>query len=783
MEVSQVAEGGRDRGRGEKGKSGRLPWFARPAWYLDALLFWALFTGGTLFMIWLLTANTQSILRQRLESYVGATTRIAAGAVEASRNGGDWPGAFGRAEGFLRSILEEHPDVKGIGLLRQEGEEVEVVGQMGAGVPVTSDAGLRVLLLRAARTSKPVLEGWGFADGARMVREAAEQSARQVAGVRLGGSDSNYFLVCVFDSALVREEFVLLNESRVRTILLAVLVGTLLGLLVRRRTIQREEAVDEKLAALDSLRRRDQILGSVAAAADRFLTADEVEEPQAELTSRIREVLGVDRVWVERVGQKGEGMESVVELAEQLDPAWNRRVALSLDRDTLTGEGRQRLEAAGWQGLALFPIVSGQEVLGHLVVGDARAAIRLEPGVEDTLRIVADLIGAAMVRRRNEKHFREVNKEQALGRMAGGVAHEFNNLLHIISGNLQGAGQTPGDWQEQQRRLSRVAEAARRGTRIVAQLLRATRQSEPVLAVVDLNGVVERTLSLMASTLPPNIRVDLVAGRDLPKTALDEDQISQVIVNLVLNAKDAVPENGLIRVETGYLPRQPGEETARVFCRVEDNGPGLSGEVAEHLFDPFFTTKPPGQGTGLGLPTCRGIVERHGGVIEAGPSPLGGARFTFRLPVHGVVEGTAGPVVPERERRKEGGGKLALVADDEPMCLDLVEELLREEGFEVCRCQNGEQLLEEAGRLGDHVALVVTDWTMPGPPGPALVMRLRDLVPMARVVVASGFLLSTDEVEGIDAVLQKPFGAADLAVALGEGGGGDQAARSSLRRS
>lgn len=748
---------------------GQIPWFARPAWYLDALLFWALFTGGTLFMIWLLTANTQNILRQRLESYVGAMTRIAAGTVDAAGAGEDWPVAFARSEGFLNSILEQTPDLKAIGLLERSGERVRAVAQVGS---VEWEGGfskeLEVMLHRADRTGLPVLAGWDFTSGTSVVR-ATEEAGQQFAAVRLGRLGSGYFVVCVFDPAMVREEFTLLNESRVRTVLLAVLVGTLLGFLVRRRTIQREEAVDAKLAALDSLRLRDQILGSIATAADRFLTEEKLEEPQADLTARIREALGVDRVWVVGSGWSDkEGEVSVVELAEQVEPGWNRRTSLMLDRDQLPEAKAEKLRAAGWQGLALFPIVSGQEVLGHLVAGDRRRAIRLEPGVEDTLRIVADLIGAAIVRRRNEQHLREANKEQALGRMAGGVAHEFNNLLHIISGNLQGASRAESDPGEQQRRLSRVAEAARRGTRIVAQLLRATRQTEPNLVLADLNGVVERTLALMASTLPPNIRVEMALARDLPKTALDEDQISQVIVNLVLNARDAVAENGLVRVETGLVPRQPGEVTARVFCRVDDNGPGLSPEAAEHLFDPFFTTKPPGQGTGLGLPTCRGIVEQHGGSIEAGAGPLGGARFTFLLPVvegaeEGGVEGTAGQTAVGR-----GRGKLALVADDEPMCLDLVEELLREEGFEVCKCRDGDQLLAEASRLGTHVALVVTDWTMPGPRGSVLVSRLRELLPEARIVVASGFLLSSEEVEGIHAVLQKPFGAADLSVVVAD---------------
>lgn len=748
-------------------KSSPVPWFARPTWYLDALLFWALFTGGTLFMIWLLTANTQEILRRRLESYVGATTRMAAGVVDASRKGSDWPTAFRQATGFLNSILDENPEMKAIWLVSRSGEETIGLGPMGMS-PLNGieKERLTLMLLRAARSGKPVLEGWDFASGSTVVRSrAGEGETPQLSAIRLGEVDSGFFLVCAFDPALVREEFVLLNESRVRTIVLAVLVGTLLGLLVRRRTIQREEAVDAKLAALDSLQRRDQILGSVAAAADRFLTTEAMEEPQAELTRRIQEALEVDKVWVEVAGIRPDAGTRIVEVAEQIDPSWNRRTALFLDRDTLPETDRGRLGGTGWRGLVLFPIVSGQEVLGHLVVADRQKPIRLEPGVEDTLRIVADLIGAAMVRHRNERHLREVNKEQALGRMAGGVAHEFNNLLHIISGNLQGAGRADVDEREQQRRLSRVAEAARRGTRIVAQLLRATRQSEPNLVVTDLNSVVERTLTLMTSSLPPNIQVETVIAKKLPITALDEDQISQVIVNLILNARDAVGENGRIRVETGLLPQQPGEVSRRIFCRVEDNGPGIAPEVMDHLFDPFFTTKPPGQGTGLGLFTCRGIVEQHGGEIEADRSPLGGARLTFRLPVLSA-EDPSTPTATESPRKGTGRGQLALVADDEPMCLDLVEELLREEGFEVCRCRDGEHLLAEAERLGSHVALVVTDWTMPGPTGPELVVRLRRLVPEARIIVASGFLLSTEEVEGIDAVLQKPFGAADLGVAL-----------------
>lgn len=761
-----------------------MPWYARPAWYLDALLFWALFTGGTLFMIWLLTNSTQKILKDRMVNYVTSSTRLIGSALDAFgdlRGGG--PDALAKVEDFLRSILQENPDVSGIWVVARNGAEIsEIVAVRSPSTQesITEANGqdLQILLGRASALKRPVLEGWPFLESTEFVREGRGSLGRQdayLSALALPRGEGSLFLVCQFDSELMGSEFVFLNDSRLRSVLLAVIVGTLLGLLVRRRTMQREEAIDEKLAILNSLTLRDSILGSVASAADRFLTSDSVQEPLQELVGRIGRSLEVEDVMV--VDPKGVEITktggdmvgfwaTLEERWEVLSPGWTGRTALNLQTDVLRGESERLMRRLELAGLVVFPVVSGKEILGYLVLADSRKALVFESGVEDTLRIVADLIGAALVRERNERQFREINKEQALGRMAGGVAHEFNNLLHIISGNLHEAVRAGLPAGEQRQRLSRVAEAARRGTRIVAQLLRATRQSEPDLKRVDLNSVVERTAGLSRSTFPKNIELRLELAKNLPSTALDEDQISQVVLNILLNARDAMPEGGEILVTTGVTSAKgdmPGTGYY-VFCRIDDDGPGIESLVKEHIFDPFFTTKPPGKGTGLGLSTSRGIVEQHGGTIEASRSPSGGARLTFYLP---VVESDFSVISSRlRETPLEGNGQLVLVADDEPLCLELIREILTDNGFLVVACSDGESLLREAERLGARVAFVVTDWTMPGPSGLDLVKRLRKLLPEARIVVVSGFVISTDEIREIDAVVQKPFGGADLAVAM-----------------
>jgi PAS domain S-box-containing protein len=389
---------------------------------------------------------------------------------------------------------------------------------------------------------------------------------------------------------------------------------------------------------------------------------------------------------------------------------------------------------------------------------------------------VQRLTGVAMdidTRRQLQERVERTSRVESIGRLAGGVAHDFNNLLTAILGfgELAQSALEPGTAPHGH--LERLLEAAQRGAALVRQLLAFARQSPARTEAVDLNALIDGVVRLLPRVLGEPIAVEARLAPDLPPVTVDSSQIEQVLVNLAVNARDAMPSGGrlviatsLERVSEEHAQRHPDASSGE-YCvlAVTDEGQGMRPEVAARVFEPFFTTKPVGQGTGLGLSTCYGIARAHGGWIEVESKPGRGSTFRVYLPrslgaLRAVDE-------PAPERAGEGRGELLLVVEDDPAIRSLLAASLPVFGYEVCLASDGEDALAAAKSTQRPVDLLVTDLVMPRMGGRELARRLRAERPKLRVLYVSGYdaqgELQREPLGRGETFLAKPYTAAQLA--------------------
>lgn len=321
----------------------------------------------------------------------------------------------------------------------------------------------------------------------------------------------------------------------------------------------------------------------------------------------------------------------------------------------------------------------------------------------------------------------QTEKMAAVGQLVSGIAHELNSPLTAILGYAQlllGHGLKPDQLEE----AKKVYQEAERARRIVKNLLYFGRENQPERRSVDMNEVIERTLALRSYELKvENIEVKCHLARDLPHTQADPYQLQQVILNLLLNAEQALVEargRGRVTIRTRLRPEaktMPGDERKgeRIGIEIGDNGPGIPAEVVHRIFDPFFTTKPPGVGTGLGLSIVYGIVHQHGGEISVETQPELGTKFSIELP---VIDACAEPL-PEASRQNSAhlsaiGSARILVIEDEPTVAQLMVDVLSEEGHRVEAVLDGKEGLTRIARVSYDV--LICDLRMPGLDGSAL---------------------------------------------------------------
>ena len=362
-------------------------------------------------------------------------------------------------------------------------------------------------------------------------------------------------------------------------------------------------------------------------------------------------------------------------------------------------------------------------------------------------------------RKKMEEHLLQAQKMEAVGNLAGGVAHDFNNLLQAMLSLTQ---LIRLDRPDEKRRLVRLAELEdhiKRGSRLTRQLLLFSRQDAVRPESLDLNEAVLEAEVLLHRLLRENIglEIELTAGRLAVK--IDRGQLNQVIMNLAVNASDAMPEGGQLTLRTAAM----GDSW--VLLTVEDTGHGIAEEIRERIFDPFFTTKGAGKGTGLGLSVVHGIVTRHGGTVEIENRLGAGAVFSIKLPRAAAVAGEEPGADPPAGEFESGHGERILVVEDEEAAREGLREILGILGYEVVAVGSG----EEAGLLPSRPGfdLLLTDLMLPGISGMNLRSGLLDRWPELRVVLMSGYpqdeALRGQVQTGKIRFLQKPFSIGELA--------------------
>jgi hypothetical protein len=401
-------------------------------------------------------------------------------------------------------------------------------------------------------------------------------------------------------------------------------------------------------------------------------------------------------------------------------------------------------------------------VTGHFVTfGDRRARF-----------VVVEDVGE---RESLARQLRQSQRLESLGQLAGGVAHDFNNLLGVIM-NYTGfvseqlalaVGEGDTRWEESRHDLEQVDQAAQRAVRLTRQLLLFSRREITQPAIVNVNDVIAGLHELLRRTLGEHLQLTASLAEDLWPVVLDLGQLEQVIVNLVVNARDAMPHGGQITIDTANLTvdddfaaARPGILTGRyVRLRVSDTGVGMDAGVLDRAFEPFFTTKPKGQGTGLGLATIYGIVTQAGGRIQLYSEPGMGTTVSVMLPIADQTS-TATPSPPPTERSL-GGHETILLVEDEEALRDVTCRMLDRNGYNVLSAADGTEAIDLAAHHSGDIDLLLTDVIMPRTLGPDLAASMVALRPRIHVLFISGYAQPVLGAHGTlapgVALLEKPF--------------------------
>ncbi|MGH2807123.1 MAG: response regulator [Actinomycetota bacterium] len=374
-----------------------------------------------------------------------------------------------------------------------------------------------------------------------------------------------------------------------------------------------------------------------------------------------------------------------------------------------------------------------------------------------------------------ESQLRQAQKMEAIGRLAGGVAHDFNNLLSIIQNYARFIAEDLEENDPKRYDVTEIMNATERAGRLVRQLLTFSRKDVTRPENVDMNELVSSLDHLLQRTLGEDIHLETTLAEGLSPIRIDPTQMDQVLMNLVVNARDAMPRGGGIQISTHNVvvddtmaAASPGLVPGDYVCMsVRDEGEGMTPEVAEQIFEPFFTTKPRDSGTGLGLSTVYGIVKQAGGYIYVDTAPDAGTTFRVYLPVIGAELPADETPAPETEvhAREKVESATVLVVEDETAVRRLVERILWGNGYTILSASSGQEALEFVTKYGFDIDLLITDVVMPGLSGRELAARLSVLRPDVGVLYMSGYsddVVGRHGLEAGEPFLQKPFTAEEL---------------------
>jgi signal transduction histidine kinase/ActR/RegA family two-component response regulator len=409
------------------------------------------------------------------------------------------------------------------------------------------------------------------------------------------------------------------------------------------------------------------------------------------------------------------------------------------------------------------PLIFGDDVLGALGTGTFAPDPPRPPTVAqlENLVLIATQVAPALQRvnllgtqEAMQRQLHAAQRLESIAVLAGGVAHDFNNLLTVILGTL---GIMTASDADERALLDEAMDAARRGAQLTRQLLALARRQPMELAPTDVAARLRSVLGMARRLLPESIAIESEIADGLPPVLADPSQLDQVFLNLLVNARDAMPDGGRLLVRAGAEAAE--EAPGRVLrVAVSDDGVGMPPEVLDHVLEPFFTTKPAGQGTGLGLSVAVGIVEQHGGKVRVRSSPGAGTTFDVLLP---AFEGEAAQ--PAREQpppiRPQGSERI-LLAEDERAVRAIAERVLAAAGYRVSTAADGREAID-AARRGARFDLIILDAVMPRASGRQAFEEISALQPSARFLVVSGhtaWAFRPDELHALGIpFLEKPY--------------------------
>ncbi len=434
---------------------------------------------------------------------------------------------------------------------------------------------------------------------------------------------------------------------------------------------------------------------------------------------------------------------------------------------------------------AVFPLRVGERSVGRVelfgsapahadteLVEDSLAMLALAldraAGLAELARQAAELRSAVASRDEATDQLHRAQRLEALGRLAGGVAHDLNNVLTAIGGYAELARQELPASHPARADLEAIGREGERASALIKQVLAFSRPQLRVAERLDLNAAIEELLPMLRQLVPDNVRLVAELEKELGAVRADSAQTEQILINLVLNARDALPRGGTIRVTTRNEPAASPAEPARVLLRVSDDGVGMDASTAARAFEPFFTTKESGKGSGLGLSTVLDMVEQSRGTIELRSDPGRGTEVSIRLP---RLAGSSRARPPEAALLDApGGNETALVVEDDRNVRDVIRRILERKGYRVLEAKGGEEALRLADAERGRIDLLIADLVMPDMGG----RELSRLLSERRQELAGTLLISghssgeLDPLEGAGepVLLRKPFAPAALLQAV-----------------